>query len=89
MYSVIDLKASKTIAENNNPNESNEDFIASPKGTKPFPIKKKIRPIAKRHPTLIVSIPYEICHLMGIKNGDSFNMYCEIKENKIVLDKIV
>ena len=35
-----------------------------------------------------MSIPYEICHLMDIKNGYYFNMYCEIENYKIVLDRM-
>lgn len=67
---------------------SDNDFIPSPKDTKPFPFKKEIGPIANRHPTLIVSIPYEICHPLDLTKGDQFNVYCEIDNGRIVMDKI-
>ena len=35
----------------------------------PFHLLKKVRRIAKRHPTLIFSIPHEICDLLEIKNA--------------------
>ena len=76
-----------TYLDNYNMN-TNDDFIPSPKGTKPFPFVKKIRPIANRHPTLIVSIPYEICHLLELNKGDQFNVCCEIENGRIVMDKI-
>jgi hypothetical protein len=35
--------ASKNNNANANDNNNNSDFIASPKGTKPFPFRKKCR----------------------------------------------
>lgn len=72
-----------TTTDNNN-----DDFIPSPLGTKPLPFTKKIRPVAKRFDTLIVSIPVEICHLLQLTKGDQLKVYCEIENGRIIMDKI-
>lgn len=74
-------------SKNNNDN-NNSDFIASPKGTKPFPFRKKCRTIAKRNKTILITIPQEICHLLKIEEGDNFNVYCDIESNKIIAEKL-
>ena len=71
-----------------NTKTENDDFIASPKGTKPFPFIKKCRTIAKRNKTILITIPHEICHLLKIEEGDNFNVYCDIESNKIIAEKI-
>lgn len=73
---------------NKNNNKDNDDFIASPKGTKPFPFIKKCRTIAKRNKTILITIPNEICHLLKIEEGDNFNVYCDIETNKIIAEKL-
>lgn len=75
----------KTTSTNSN---DSDDFIASPKGTKPFPFIKKCRTIAKRNKTILITIPQEICHLLKIEEGDNFNVYCDIESNKIVAEKL-
>lgn len=76
----------KTIPTTNS-NDS-DDFIASPKGTKPFPFIKKCRTIAKSNKTILITIPQEICHLLKIEEGDNFNVYCDIESKKIVAEKL-
>lgn len=70
-------------------NNNNDDFIASPKGTKPFPFIKKCRTIIKTNKTILITIPHEICHLLKIEEGDNFNVYCDIENNKIVSRKVI
>jgi hypothetical protein len=85
-----------TISNNNNnnnneidqSNNSNTDFIASPKGTKPFPFQKKVRTIAKRNKTKLITIPHEICHLLKIEDGTALNIYCEIEKDRIIIEKL-
>ncbi|MDN5845325.1 MAG: hypothetical protein L0H53_03525 [Candidatus Nitrosocosmicus sp.] len=67
---------------------NDQDFIPAPVGTEPFPFTKKIRGIAKRYDTLIVSIPIEICHLLQLSRGDQLKVYCDIENGRIVMDKI-
>lgn len=76
--------SNKTNSNNNN----SDDFIASPKGTKPFPFVKKCRTIAKRNKTILITIPHEICHLLKIEQGDEFNVYCDIESSKIIVEKL-
>lgn len=75
----------KTNSSNEN---DNDNFIASPKGTKPFPFIKKCRTIAKRNKTILITIPQEICHLLKIEEGDNFNVYCDIESKKIIAEKL-
>lgn len=72
----------------NDNNHDDDNFIASPKGTKPFPFTKKCRTIAKRNKTILITIPHEICHLLKIEEGTNFNVYCDIESNKIIAEKL-
>lgn len=69
-------------------NDCNDDFIASPKGSKPFPFVKKCRSIAKRNKTILITIPHEISHLLKIEEGDNFSVYCNMENNEIVAKKL-
>lgn len=69
-------------------NQNNEEFITSPKGTKPFPFLKKCSTIAKRNKTILITVPHEICHLLNIAEVDKFSMYCEIENGKIIMEKL-
>jgi hypothetical protein len=80
--------ASKNNNANSNNDNNNSDFIASLKGTKPFPFRKKCRTIAKRNKTILITIPQEICYLLKIEEGDNFNVYCDIESNKIIAEKL-
>jgi len=70
-----------------NSNDS-DNFIASPKGTKPFPFQKKVRTIARRNKTKLITIPHEICHLLKIEDGTNLNIYCEIENDRIIIEKL-
>lgn len=83
---MVASTASSTSKNNNE--QKQQDFIASPKGTKPFPFIKKCRTVAKRNRTILITIPQEICHLLKIEEGDNFNVYCDIESNKIVAEKL-
>lgn len=66
----------------------NENMIVidHPTGTIHHPIERKCRPISLKHDTLIVGIPKEICNLLEIEKGQTFKVYCDIIENKIIME---
>lgn len=75
------------ITNDNNDNQNNE-FIAAPKGTSPFPFVKKSRTLSKRNPTIVFTIPTDICHLLQIQPDDHFRMYCEVEHGRIIMQKL-
>lgn len=83
-YLLDNENMTSTTADNNN----NDNFIASPKGTKPFPFEKKVRSISKRNKTKLITIPHEICHLLKIENGTNLSIYCEIETSRIIIEKL-
>ncbi|MDR4490778.1 MAG: hypothetical protein R2685_07740 [Candidatus Nitrosocosmicus sp.] len=92
MLSYFDNEGIMTISNNNANSEidsnNNSNFIASPKGTKPFPFQKKVRTIARRNKTKLITIPHEICHLLKIEDGTNLNIYCEIENDRIIIEKL-
>lgn len=89
-YALEEIMAITTKNKNNenNQNNSNSNFVASPKGTKPFPFFKKCRTISKKNKTILVTIPQEICHLLKIEEGDNFRVYCDMETNQIIAEKL-
>ena len=79
--------ASKNNNANANDNNNNSDFIASPKGTKPFPFRKKCRDYSEGKQDYFDHTPQEICRLLKIEEGDNF-VYCDIESNKIISEKL-
>lgn len=67
--------------------QSIPETLETPLGTIDHPIERKCRLLTKKQRTLITGIPKEIVNLMDIEKLDSFDVYCDLQEQKIALQK--
>ena len=63
--------------------------IMHPKGSIHEPMILKCRKIANKYNSLIISIPSEISQLIDVKPGQEFFIYCDVKNNRIIMDKLL
>ncbi len=65
-----------------------EEFeLEEPKGTKDHPIERRMRPLCLKQNTMIIGIPQEIIYITDLQNGEAFDVYGDVQDQKIIFER--